>query len=84
MIVGGPYRYVRDPMYVALVVANAGQALLLSRPVLLIYAAALTLALVAFARFYEERTLTRRFGAGYEAYCRQVARWWPRLPGRGF
>ena len=83
VIVGGPYRYVRNPMYVAFLVANVGQALLLSRPVLLIYAAALTFALVGFVRFYEERTLARRFGADYEAYRKQVPGWWPRLPGRG-
>lgn len=83
VIVGGPYRYVRNPMYVAFFVANVGQALLLSRPVLLIYAVALTLALAAFVCFYEERTLARRFGADYEAYRKQVPGWWPRLPGRG-
>lgn len=82
VIVGGPYRYVRNPMYVAFFLANVGQALLLSRPVLLIYAAALTLALIPFVRFYEEWTLARRFGADYEAYCKQVPGWWPRLPRR--
>jgi protein-S-isoprenylcysteine O-methyltransferase Ste14 len=33
----------------------------------------------AFVRFYEEPTLTRRFGADYEAYRRAVPAWWPRL-----
>jgi protein-S-isoprenylcysteine O-methyltransferase Ste14 len=80
VIVGGPYRYVRNPMYVAFFMANIGQALLLSRPVMLIYAAALLAALVAFVRLYEERTLSRRFGAQYDAYRKQVPGWWPRLP----
>jgi protein-S-isoprenylcysteine O-methyltransferase Ste14 len=82
VIVGGPYRYVRNPMYVAFFAANIGQALLLSRPVLLTYAVALLIALIAFARMYEEPTLARRFGAQYEAYRKQVPGWWPRLPRR--
>jgi protein-S-isoprenylcysteine O-methyltransferase Ste14 len=79
---GGPYRYVRNPMYVAFLTANAGQALLLTRPVLFIYAGGLHVALIAFVRLYEERTMAQRFGAEYEAYCRQVPGWWPRPPRR--
>jgi protein-S-isoprenylcysteine O-methyltransferase Ste14 len=51
-------------MYVAFVVAIIGQALLLSRPVLLIYAAALLIALVAFVRWHEERTRSKRSDPG--------------------
>src|ERR1022692_3647547 len=80
VIVGGPYRYVRNPIYVAFAVATIGQALLLSRPVLLIYTAVLLIALAAFVHWYEEPTLARRFGAQYGAYRRQVPGWWPRLP----
>jgi hypothetical protein len=65
---------------VAFVPAIIGQALLLSRPVLLSYAAVLLIALAAFVRFYEERTLAKRFGADFEAYRKQVPGWWPRLP----
>jgi len=82
VIAGGPYRYLRNPMYVAFVAAIIGQALLLSRPVLLLYTAALLVALVGFVRFYEEPTMTKRFGAQYEAYRRQVPGWWPRWPRR--
>jgi protein-S-isoprenylcysteine O-methyltransferase Ste14 len=71
---------VRNPIYVAMVVADLGQALLLGRPVLLIYSAVLLTFLVAFVRLYEEPTLVDRFGARYEAYRRQVPGWWPRLP----
>jgi protein-S-isoprenylcysteine O-methyltransferase Ste14 len=62
VLTGGPYRYVRNPLYVSYVPAIAGQALLLSRPVLLIYAAALLAFLIAFVRLYEEPTLTKRYG----------------------
>jgi protein-S-isoprenylcysteine O-methyltransferase Ste14 len=80
VMVGGPYRYVRNPMYVSFVPEVVGQALLLSRPVLLVYLAALLIFLVLFVRFWEERTMTSRFGAEYEAYRKQVPAWWPHLP----
>ena len=78
LVVGGVYRYVRNPMYVAVLAAIVGQALLLGRLGLL-YAVAAWLAVAAFVRFYEEPTLTRRFGADYEAYRRAVPAWSPRL-----
>lgn len=80
VIVGGPYRYVRNPMYVAFVVAIVGLTLLLARPVLLIYAAAFGVAIAAFVHWYEEPTMRKRFGEHYLAYCRQVPGWLPRVP----
>jgi protein-S-isoprenylcysteine O-methyltransferase Ste14 len=82
LTVGGPYRYVRNPLYLAWVMAIAGQALLLSRPVLLFYAAGILIASAAFVHWYEEPTLARRFGEQYEAYRKQVPGWWPRWPHR--
>ena len=79
LVVGGLYRYVRNPMYVAVLAAIVGQALLLGQLGLLLYAAALWLISAAFVRWYEEPTLTRRFGADYEAYRRAVPAWLPRL-----
>ena len=79
LVVGGAYRYVRNPMYVAVLAAIVGQALLLGRLVLLLYAAAAWISVAAFVNFYEEPTLARRFGADYEAYRRAVPAWWPRL-----
>jgi protein-S-isoprenylcysteine O-methyltransferase Ste14 len=79
LVVGGLYRYVRNPMYVAALAIIVGQALALGQLGLLLYAAALWLITAAFVRFYEEPTLTRRFGADYEAYRRAVPAWWPRL-----
>jgi protein-S-isoprenylcysteine O-methyltransferase Ste14 len=66
-------------MYVAVLAAIVGQALILGRLALLLYAAAAWLVVAAFVRFYEEPTLARRFGADYEAYRRAVPAWWPRL-----
>jgi len=79
LVVGGLYRYVRNPMYVAALAIIVGQALALGQLGLLIYAVALWLITATFVRFYEEPTLTRRFGADYEAYRRAVPAWWPRL-----
>jgi protein-S-isoprenylcysteine O-methyltransferase Ste14 len=79
LVVGGVYRYVRNPMYVAVLAAIVGQALLLGRLGLLLYAAAAWLLVAGFVRWYEEPTLTRRFGEDYEAYRRAVPAWWPRL-----
>jgi protein-S-isoprenylcysteine O-methyltransferase Ste14 len=79
LVVGGVYRYVRNPMYVAVLAAIVGQALLLGRLELLLYAAAAWAVVAAFVRFYEEPTLARRFGADYETYRRTVPAWLPRL-----
>ncbi|MFI1356268.1 methyltransferase family protein [Streptomyces sp. NPDC020898] len=84
LVVGGFYRYLRNPMYVAVVAVVAGQALLLARPVLLAYGAGAGALMWAFARWYEEPELADRFGADYECYRRSVPGWWPRLrPWRG-
>ena len=79
LVVGGPYRYVRNPMYVAVLAVIIGQALLLGQPILLAYAVVLWLIVASFVRFYEEPTLSRRFGTEYEAYRRAVPAWRLRL-----
>jgi len=79
LVVGGVYRYVRNPMYVAILAIVVGQALLLGQLGLLLYAAGIWVITAAFVRFYEEPALRRRFGADYEAYRRAVPAWWPRL-----
>ncbi len=82
LVVGGLYRYVRNPMYLAVAAVIMGQALLLGRPVLLLYAAAFGAAVFAFVHWYEEPTLGRQFGTQYEEYRREVPGWWPRRPPR--
>jgi protein-S-isoprenylcysteine O-methyltransferase Ste14 len=79
LVVGGLYRHVRNPMYVAVTMAIAGQALVLGRPALLLYAAAVWAVVAAFVRLYEEPTLAARHGAEYDAYRRAVPAWRPRL-----
>ncbi|MET8157777.1 isoprenylcysteine carboxylmethyltransferase family protein [Sphaerisporangium sp. NPDC005289] len=79
LVVGGLYRYVRNPMYVGVLAAIVGQALLLARSGLLWYAAIAFVAVFCFVRLYEEPTLRRSFGAEYEEYRAAVPGWWPRL-----
>jgi protein-S-isoprenylcysteine O-methyltransferase Ste14 len=76
--VGGLYRYVRNPMYLAVLAVIVGQALALGQPALLLYAAVVAAAFVLFVRGYEEPTLRDQFGEQYEAYRREVPGWWPR------
>ena len=78
LVVGGLYRYVRNPMYLAVTATIVGQAAILGRPGLLLYALAFAAAVGAFARFYEEPKLARLFGAEYDVYRRAVPAWWPR------
>jgi protein-S-isoprenylcysteine O-methyltransferase Ste14 len=79
LVVGGLYRYVRNPMYVAVLGAILGQALLLAQPVLVGYGALCGAAMVAFVHWYEEPTLTLRYGSSYVAYRSGVPGWWPRI-----
>jgi len=65
LVVGGLYRYVRNPMYLA-VAAIVGQALVLGQPALLLYAGAVGAATGAFVHWYEQSTLARQFGVQYE------------------
>jgi protein-S-isoprenylcysteine O-methyltransferase Ste14 len=78
LVVGGPYRYVRNVMYIAVTAVVAGQALLLGSPGLLVYAAVVWVAMAVFVVTYEEPSLAARYGAQYEEYRRDVPAWVPR------
>jgi protein-S-isoprenylcysteine O-methyltransferase Ste14 len=78
LVVSGFNRYVRNPMYLGLLIVIVGQALLFGQLSLLLYAAAGWAVTASFVRWYEEPTLTRQFGADYAAYRRAVPAWWPR------
>jgi protein-S-isoprenylcysteine O-methyltransferase Ste14 len=78
LVIRGPYRFVRNPMYIGAGLALASAALFYESLPLLGYAGLFFLATHVFVMLYEEPTLRRTFGEEYEAYCRQVGRWWPR------
>ena len=79
LVVTGLYRYVRNPMYLAVLSTIVGQALLLGQLILLAYGVVVALAFVAFVATYEEPTLKERYGMQYDAYRRDVPAWLPRM-----
>jgi protein-S-isoprenylcysteine O-methyltransferase Ste14 len=76
----GPYRYVRNPMYIGGLILLLGTGLYLGSVAILLLALLLSCLVHLFVLFYEEPTLTRQFGRSYEEYLRSVRRWIPRLP----
>ena len=74
----GPYRWVRNPIYVAALLVIGGEAWLFMSPELLLYLAIAAIGIHLFVLGYEEPTLRRRFGEECEAYRRRVPRWIPR------
>lgn len=79
LVDGGPYRFVRNPMYVGAALALAGAALFYESLPLAVYAALFVLATHLLVVFYEEPALRETFGPDYEAYRGRVGRWWPRF-----
>jgi protein-S-isoprenylcysteine O-methyltransferase Ste14 len=77
LVIQGPYRFVRNPMYIGAGLALASAALFYESLPLLGYTGFFFLATHLFVVWYEEPTLRRTFGPEYEAYRRQVRRWWP-------
>ena len=79
LVVGGIYRWVRNPIYVAALAVILGQALLFGQLGPLVYAAILWAGMASVVRWREEPVLDRRFGVDYDVYRRAVPAWWPRL-----
>lgn len=79
LVVGGFYRHVRNPMYVAVLAVVLGQALLLAQWNLVVYAAIVWAVTASFVRYYEEPHLLHEFGADYDTYRHAVPAWLPRL-----
>lgn len=83
LVVTGLYRYVRNPMYVAVVAVILGQSLVFGNVRVLGYAALVWLAFHLFVLAYEEPTLRKKYGEEYGTFCTHVPRWMPRLsPGQ--
>lgn len=79
LVIRGPYRYVRNPMYIGAGFALGGAALFYRSLALLSYAVLFLVAAHLFVVLYEERVLARTFGEAYQAYRGSVARWWPKV-----
>jgi protein-S-isoprenylcysteine O-methyltransferase Ste14 len=78
LVVVGPYRWVRNPIYVAAFLVVLGEAWLFGSLALLVYAVLLGLSVHLVVIGYEEPSLERSFGGEYVAYRRRVRRWLPR------
>ena len=79
LVVTGLYRYVRNPIYIALVSVTVGQALLFGDGRLLWYGAVVWLVFHLFVVLSEEPILQQKFGMEYETFRANVPRWIPRL-----
>jgi len=79
LIVNGFYRFVRNPMYVAVIALIFGQAVLFASWAVALYGVLIAAAFHTFVRLYEEPTLERAYGLEYAAYCDATPRWIPRF-----
>jgi len=79
LVVRGAYRFVRNPMYVAVVTVVLGQVLLFTSWSLVAYLTVISLVMDAFVRTYEEPTLRETYGPAYDEFREAVPRWLPRL-----
>jgi protein-S-isoprenylcysteine O-methyltransferase Ste14 len=79
LVTSGLYRYVRNPMYLGVLITLIGECILFHRLEMLIYTAIWWLIIHCFVCFYEERTLRKRYAGQYQTYCANVRRWIPCL-----
>jgi protein-S-isoprenylcysteine O-methyltransferase Ste14 len=82
LVVSGFYRFVRNPMYVAVTALIFGQAVLFASWGVALYGVVIAAAFHTFVRLYEEPTLRGAYGEEYAAYCATTPRWIPRFRWR--
>src|SRR5215211_551380 len=75
VIAAGPYLWVRNPMYIAVLAVILGEAWLLMSLALVVYAIVVAAVVHTFVVVYEEPTLTEQFGESYTDYRSKVSRW---------
>ena len=81
LVITALHRYVRNPMYIGVLLVLLGEAALFRAVVMIGFAAAFCVTVHLFVVFYEEPTLRRQFGSSYDQYSKRVPRWIPRVPG---
>jgi protein-S-isoprenylcysteine O-methyltransferase Ste14 len=79
LVISGFYRFVRNPMYVAVTALILGQAILFASWGVALYGIVMAAGFHTFVRLYEEPTLRRAYGEEYAAYCAATPRWIPRF-----
>ena len=82
LVVRGPYKYTRNPMYISVLAILMGESALFRSVTLLEYSAAVAIMFHLFVLIQEEPALRRKMGEAYQKYCDEVPRWIPRLPAR--
>ena len=80
LVVSGLYRYVRNPMYIGVLIVLLAESAFFRSPTLLVYAGGFFLFVNLAVMFFEEPLLRRKFGPTYERYTNRVGRWVPRRP----
>lgn len=80
LVMRGPYRWVRNPMYLALLLVVLGEVVYFADLTLLLYSVFLASAFQVLVVVVEESALRRRFGAIYSDYCNVTNRWLPKPP----
>jgi protein-S-isoprenylcysteine O-methyltransferase Ste14 len=80
LVIRGLYRHTRNPIYLGVLTAILGWALLYQDPNVIVYAACIGIIFHLFVVFYEEPHLRRKFGVEYDHYCSKVGRWLPKRP----
>ena len=83
LVTDGPYGFSRNPMYLGLVLAGIGAALVSATLSALVLSAAFAITVRCWYVAYEESAMRRQFGGAYEDYCREVGRWFGRQRARG-
>jgi protein-S-isoprenylcysteine O-methyltransferase Ste14 len=78
-VAAGPYQFVRNPMYIGGFLTLTGFGLYERSPAILLFTPPWLLLAHLFVIFYEEPHLRATFGSPYDAYCRSVPRWLPRV-----
>jgi protein-S-isoprenylcysteine O-methyltransferase Ste14 len=77
-VAAGPYKIVRNPMYVGGFIVLLGFGLYEQSPTILLFTLPWLVLAHSFVVLYEEPHLRATFGTPYDAYCCSVRRWWPR------
>jgi protein-S-isoprenylcysteine O-methyltransferase Ste14 len=80
LVVRGPYRYLRNPMYLGVLAVLTGEAIAFRSRFLPPFVLFFMFGVNLFVRFYEEPALRRQFGETYIRYCAAVPRWVPQRP----
>ncbi|MBM4388860.1 MAG: isoprenylcysteine carboxylmethyltransferase family protein, partial [Deltaproteobacteria bacterium] len=81
LVIRGPYRYTRNPMYVSVLAVILGWAIFFGAVFLIVYGVVVAVCFHLFIVFYEEPHLRRKFERDYEQYCSRVGRWLPKFKG---